>query len=65
MFFQNNSEVLIIYIHCTTKPMCEIRNTNKILVGKPEGKRPLRRAGHRWEDKWEDLDWIHLAQYRD
>jgi hypothetical protein len=28
----------------------EIRNAFKILVGKPEGKRPLRRPRHRWED---------------
>jgi hypothetical protein len=25
-------------------------NASKILVGKPEGKRPLRRPMHRWED---------------
>jgi hypothetical protein len=25
-------------------------NTYRILVGKPEGKRPLRRPTHRWED---------------
>jgi hypothetical protein len=27
-----------------------MRNAYKILVGKPEGKRPLRRPKHRWED---------------
>jgi hypothetical protein len=26
------------------------RSANKILVGKPEGKRPLGRHRHRWED---------------
>jgi hypothetical protein len=31
--------------------MGEIRNAYKILVGKPEGKRPLRRPRHRWEDR--------------
>jgi hypothetical protein len=50
-----------------------MRNVYKILVGKPEGKRPLGRTGHRWEDNitmdlrekvLEDLDWIHLAQDR-
>jgi hypothetical protein len=28
----------------------ERRDAYKVLVGKPEGKRPLRRPGHRWED---------------
>jgi hypothetical protein len=27
-----------------------MRNANKILTGKPEGKRPLGKSGHRWED---------------
>jgi hypothetical protein len=44
------------------------------LVGKLEGKKPLGRPGHRWEDNigmnvketgWEGVDWIHLAQDRD
>jgi len=44
------------------------------LVGKPEGKRPLRRPRQRWEDdirmdpkeiEWECVDWILLAQDRD
>jgi hypothetical protein len=30
--------------------MGEMRNVYKILVGKPEGKRPLRRSRRRWED---------------
>jgi hypothetical protein len=43
-------------------------------VGKPEGKRPLARPRHRWEDNikmnlrergWGDVDWIHLPQVRD
>jgi hypothetical protein len=56
--------------------MGEIRNTYNILVGKPEGKRPLRRPRRRWEDNinirmdlretvWEGVDWIHQAQDRD
>jgi len=28
----------------------EMRNAYEILVGKPEGKRPLGRPGHRWEN---------------
>jgi hypothetical protein len=51
-----------------------MRNTYKILVQKPEGKRTLRGSRHRWEDNvkmdlrevefW-DVDWIHLAYDRD
>jgi hypothetical protein len=57
--------------------MVAIRNVYKILVGKSEGKRPLVRPRHRWEDirihlkeiGWEGVNWIHLAhdmdQWRD
>jgi len=31
--------------------MESMRNIHKILVGKPEGKRPLGRPGHRWKDE--------------
>jgi hypothetical protein len=53
--------------------MGEIHAYN-ILVEKPEGRRPLGRLRHRWEDNikmdlgetgWEAVDWIHLAQNRD
>jgi hypothetical protein len=43
----------------------------RILVGKPEGKRPLGRPRRRWVDnikmdlKWDGVDWIELAQDRD
>jgi hypothetical protein len=30
-----------------------VRNAYKILDGKPEGKRPLWRSRHRWEDNTE------------
>jgi hypothetical protein len=30
--------------------MGEERGVHRVLVGKPEGKRPLRRPRHRWED---------------
>jgi len=52
--------------------MGEMRNAYKILVEKPEGKRPLRRPGCRWEDcirmdlrKQGEKVLIHLAQERD
>jgi hypothetical protein len=50
------------------------RNAYKVLMGKPEGKRPLERPRHRWEDGirmdlreigWGNVDWIQLAQERD
>jgi hypothetical protein len=47
------------------------RNAYRILVGKPEGKRPLGRPGCRQVDSiileigWDDMDWIDLAQDRD
>jgi hypothetical protein len=54
--------------------MGEERKVYKVLVGKPEGKRPLGRPRRRWEDgirmylREIDLwvvDWIRLAQDRD
>jgi hypothetical protein len=30
--------------------MGQVRNAYKILAGRPEGKRPVRRPGCRWED---------------
>jgi hypothetical protein len=55
--------------------MGEGRNLYRILVGKPEGKRPLERPRRTWEDGikmdlrgigwgW-GLEWIHLPQDRD
>jgi hypothetical protein len=50
------------------------RNVYKILMGKPEGKRPLGRPRRRWEDGirmdlreigWRSVEWIQLAQDRD
>ena len=52
----------------------EERGVHRVLVGKPEGKRPLGRPRHRWVDNIRmDLqevgcgymDWIGLAQDRD
>ena len=54
--------------------MGEERGVHRVLVGKPEGKRPLGRARRRWEDNIKmDLqeveggcgDWVELAQDRD
>jgi hypothetical protein len=55
-------------------PTGEKRNAYRLLVGKPEGKRPLGRPRRRWVDDikvglldvcWGCVDWIGLAQGRD
>jgi hypothetical protein len=52
----------------------EKRNACRILVGKPEVKRPLGRPRRRWVDNikmdlreigWDGVDWINLARDRD
>jgi hypothetical protein len=51
--------------------MGEERKVYSVLVGKPEGKRPLGRPRRRWEDGirmalneigWGSVEWIHLDQ---
>jgi hypothetical protein len=44
------------------------RTTYRLLIGKPEGSRPLGRRRRGWVDRelgWDDVDWIGLAQDRD
>jgi hypothetical protein len=52
----------------------EKSNAYRLLVGKPEGKRPLEGPTRRWMDNirldlvevgWGDVDWIGLARDRD
>jgi len=52
----------------------ERRSVYRVLVGKPEGKKPLGRTKRRWEDDIKidllevgcgGMDWIELAQDRD
>jgi len=54
--------------------VAERRGVYRVLVGKPEGKRPLWRPRCRWEDNikldlrevgFEGIYWIELAQDRD
>ena len=54
--------------------MGERRGVYGVLVGKPEGKRPLGRSRRRWEDNikiglqevgCEGMDWIEMAQDKD
>jgi hypothetical protein len=54
--------------------MGEVRGAYNILVGRPEGRRPLGRRRRRWVDnitmnlreiRFGNVDWIHLTQDRD
>jgi len=54
--------------------MGKIRGVYRVLVGKPEGKKPRGRPRRRWEDnikmdlqkfRGEVMDWIEVAQDRD
>jgi hypothetical protein len=54
--------------------MGEKGNAYRILLGKPEGKRPLGRPRRRWVDnikmglreiRWGGMDWIDLTQDKD
>jgi hypothetical protein len=54
--------------------MGDRRGAYRVLVGRPEGKRPLGRPGRRWENNikidlqevgWGGMDWIDVAQDRD
>jgi hypothetical protein len=54
--------------------MEEVRGAYNILVGRPEGRRPLGTPRRIWEDNikmdlreigFGDVDWIHWAQDRD
>ena len=69
---------IYIYIYIISnsniQPMGEGRGVHRVLVGKPEEKRPLGRPRRRWEDNIKiDLqevggscgDWMELAQDRD
>jgi hypothetical protein len=53
-----------------SRRMEEGRNVYRVLVGKPERKRPLERPRRRWEDGikmdlreigWGGVEWVHLA----
>jgi len=54
--------------------MGERRYVYSLLVGRPEGLKPLGRSWHRWEDNnkmdlqqvgWGGMDWMNLVQDRD
>jgi len=61
-------------MRCAVVCVWERRNAYNVLVGRPEGRRPLGKSRHRWEDniKMElkevglgGMDWNDLAQDRD
>jgi hypothetical protein len=69
-------ELIIRRMRCAGKVarMGEKRNAYRLLVGKPEGRRPLRRPKRRWVDNikmdlreigWDGMDWIDVSQDRD
>jgi hypothetical protein len=61
-------------VHGACSTHGEKRNAYRILVGKPEGRRPLGRTRRRWVDNikidlretgWDGVDWVDLAHDRD
>jgi hypothetical protein len=53
--------------------MLKRRGVYRVRMGKPEGKRPLRRPTHRWENNikndlqdvvYRGTEWVHLAEDR-
>jgi hypothetical protein len=71
---RGGTEVLISFLFLTVVNSCEGRTLYRVLVGKPEGRRPLGRPRRRWEDGirmdleeigWGGVEWIHMAQDRD
>jgi hypothetical protein len=63
-----------LYKYVYVARLGEKRNAYKIMVGKPEGKRPLGRPRRRWVDNIkmdlrnigrDGIDWIDVAQDRD
>ena len=74
--FPQNLIHITINLHITdiVAHMGERIGVHRVLVGKPEGKRPLGRPRHRWEENIKmalqevgcrGMDWIKLAQDRD
>ena len=72
--FSSSSLISYMLKHITNGAYGEGRGVHRVLVGKPEGKRPLGGPRRRWEDNIKmDLqevgggcgDWMELAQDRD
>jgi hypothetical protein len=74
VFFNENAQVKEDEMGRACSANGKKRNSYRILVGKPEGKRSLGRPRRRWMDNikidhrelvWDDMDWIDLVQDRD
>jgi hypothetical protein len=61
-------EIILLYFSYAL-----LRNVYRLLVGKPDGKRPLGRSRRKWVDNirmdlgevgWGDVNWIGLAKDR-
>jgi hypothetical protein len=72
--YNYNNQVKEDEVSGSCSPNGEKRNAHRLLVGKPEGKRPLGRPRRRWVDnikmdllkiRWGGVDWIGLGQERD
>jgi hypothetical protein len=73
-YFTDNKIYKKVLFKINIAQMGETRNAYRILVGKPEGKRPLGRPRRRGVDNikidlreigWDGTDWIDLAQDKD
>jgi hypothetical protein len=49
----------------TWQALKKIRNAYKVLVRMYDGKRTLKRKGHRWEKGMEVVEWTHVTQDMD
>jgi hypothetical protein len=89
LFSQNKERIIVNFLRASTLRMIksrrmrwaghvtglgQMRSAHRILVGKPEGTRTVRRLQRKWEDnnkidvreiKWNGMDWIVLARNRD
>jgi hypothetical protein len=72
--FGSYKEMHLFTVTETDARLGDRRGVYTVLVGKPEGKRPLRRPRRRGEDnikmdlqevECEGIDWIDVAHYRD
>jgi len=69
----NYNSISSYFSHSSYPHILHILPSNRVLVGKPEGRRPLGRPRRRWADIRMDLqevecgymNWIGLAQDRD
>jgi hypothetical protein len=72
--FSRITDIPKLYHNCNCLPYLNVNespgNAYRILVGKPEGRRPLGRPRRRWVENikmdlgeigWDGMDWVDLA----